>query len=172
MAVAHIRLIYWSKISVSFPNTQNGLKLLGRFHPLLWVEELLEKDFPEFKGVWLKIKKYFARGLVHVGETRWFTHHSCVRRLLDNKKALVQLIDTSVFDRIDSAKKQPIMDSISDNSFWTKLTAIEADLRPTSKYVGILEAGTCCLSDVYRCFAEMTIAYQNNPLIRPLIERR
>jgi hypothetical protein len=113
-----------------------------------------------------------ARSLVYVGETRWYTHHLCIQRLLENKKAIVQLVDTSVFDRIDSSKKRAVLELIRDNSFWTKLASVETDLRPTSKCIGILEADICCLSGVYRCFVEMTADYRNNPRILPLIESR
>ena len=105
----------------------------------------------------------FARVLIYVAETRWYTHHLCVRRLLDNKKAIVQLVGTSVFDAVDSSKKSVVVGWISDSLFWTTLSAIESDLSPTSKYVEILEADTCCLSDVYRGFVEMTSAYQGRP---------
>ena len=45
------------------------------------------------------------------------------------------------------------------------MTEVEALWKPTSHYVSILEANTCCLSDAYRCFAEMTKAYQDNPQV-------
>jgi len=113
-----------------------------------------------------------ARVLVYVGETRWYTHHSCVARLLENKAAITQLITHSIFTAIDNNKRSAVMELISDLSFWTKLTEVEALLKPTSHYVAILEANTCCLSDVYRCFAEMTKAYQDNPQVSAIITSR
>jgi hypothetical protein len=44
------------------------------------------------------------RSLVFVGETRWYTHHPCTRRVLENKDVLKQLILTSAFKEIKGRK--------------------------------------------------------------------
>jgi hypothetical protein len=50
----------------------------------------------------------FKRGLVSVVETRWYTHHGCVRRVLENQKVLKQLVECNVFERIrETAKVKP-----------------------------------------------------------------
>lgn len=95
--------------------------------------------------------------LVYVGEIRWYTHHSCVKRVLHNKQVLKQLVDTTVFANIKSTKtvkekKETFLAHIKDDTFWKKLEEVEMILKPTSVIIGILESDTCCLSDIYRIF--------------------
>ena len=115
--------------------------------------------------------------LVYVGETRWYTHHSCVRGVLYNKKVLKQIVETTVFANIKATKKvkpkkEKFMALIRDDAFWEKLELIELTLRPTSVIVGILEADACCLSDIYRIFLALIQGFSSHPKILELIQDR
>lgn len=115
--------------------------------------------------------------LVYVGETRWYTHHACVERVLINKNVLKQLIDTNVFASITGTskvkqKKERFRSLVNDCNFWKRLEEIEVILKPTSTIVGILERDTCCLSDIYRIFLGLLEGYSFNSSILDLIKDR
>ena len=112
-----------------------------------------------------------------MGETRWYTHYGCVRRLIDNQKVLKQLIDSSVFDRIKgTAKVKPKKDLfaslIKNDVFWTNLEEMEKILKPTSIIVGLLESNECCLSEIYTIFKKMLDGYSSEPDILELVNDR
>jgi hypothetical protein len=87
------------------------------------------------------------RGLEFVDETRWYTHHSCVRRVLDNKIILQQLVNTNLFNGIKETqmikpKKDLFRSLINNDNFWSRLKEVEETLRPTSELIGILESNS------------------------------
>ena len=115
--------------------------------------------------------------LVSVGATRWYTHHLCVRRVLDNKAVLRQLVETNLFAGIKETKavkvKKVLFKSlITNDNFWAKLESAEKILRPTSKTLGIFESNKCCLSDIYGVFKSFLLDYGGDPEILSLVQDR
>jgi hypothetical protein len=115
--------------------------------------------------------------LLSVGNTRWYTHHGCVRRVLENKVVLKQLIETAVFIGIKETKKvkpkkQLFSSLIKNDNFWASLEVAEKALRPTSKAVGVLESDTCCLSDIYKLFKGFLVDYKDDEDIIELVQDR
>lgn len=47
-----------------------------------------------------------AKGLVYVGETRWYTHHSCVRRLLDTRRRFANWLTREFLRKSRAAKRR------------------------------------------------------------------
>jgi hypothetical protein len=117
------------------------------------------------------------RGLISVGETRWYTHHGCVKRVLENQKVLRQLVESNVFERIkETAKVKPkkvlFATLIKNEMFWTALQDVEKILKPTSKIVGLLESNDCTLSDIYKIFKTMLDEYESEADIIELVKDR
>ena len=116
-------------------------------------------------------------GLVHVVETRWYTHYGCVRRIIDNRKVLKQLVDSSAFECIKGTaevkpKKELFASLIKNDVFWTKLEEMEKILKPTSIIVGLLESNECSLSEIYTIFKKMLDEYSSQPDILELVNDR
>ena len=91
---------------------------------------------------WVQLEKKTA--LVYVGDTRWYTHHSCVRHIQDNNQVLRKLKDKPIVKNIagkSKIKREKFEQLLGNSTFWDSIKAIENVLRPTSKHVGSL-----CLS--------------------------
>ena len=117
------------------------------------------------------------RKLVFVSDTRWYTHHACVKRILENKLVLKQLIHTTAFNDIQQTrelaiKKKRFYSLIDDGAFWDRVQVAESILRPTSKAVGLLESDSCCISDIYRLFLDLLDGYCQIPAILELVNDR
>lgn len=64
-----------------------------------------------------------AQALILPGNNRWYTHHGCLKKLIDNKNVLVHLIETNVYAQISpignyGKKKQLFSEIVKNESFW------------------------------------------------------
>ena len=77
--------------------------------------------------------------LIYVGDTRWYTHHGCTRRIVDNEKVLKSLKEKDIVKRISGTsrlKRIAFENAISNPDYWIKLKAVEKVLKPTSVHIG------------------------------------
>ena len=77
--------------------------------------------------------------LDYVGDTRWYTHYSCLRKIKDNKKVLKALVEKDVVIKLagkSKLKKEQFVKDINNSEYWKQLDTIEEILKPTSEYIG------------------------------------
>lgn len=113
-----------------------------------------------------------ARSLKLPSETSWYTHHGCLRRVLDNAVVLKQLASHPVVDTVVRVKRTDFVQAVTDDSFWTRIKHAEKVLKPTSKLIGRMESDTGCLSDVYRAFMHIMGVWEGNNELSALVMER
>jgi hypothetical protein len=115
------------------------------------------------------------RRLVLPADTRWYTHHSCVKRVLENKDVLRQLASHPVVDGITGQsriKRDEFIGLVLDQSFWDRVGSVETILCPTSKIIGELEANGTALSRVYQSFLDLREKWAANKQLVALVDDR
>jgi hypothetical protein len=119
-----------------------------------------------------------CRGLRTIVATRWYSQHISAERILDNKYSLVSLAtstfldvysETSATARSATTSFQAI---VGDDQFWSDMAAFVATLRPTTRWVAVLESETGQASDVYRAFMALKVAWADNKTLSNLVARR
>lgn len=115
------------------------------------------------------------RRLVLPADTRWYTHHSCVRRVLENKDVLRQLESHPVVDGISGQskpKRDEFIHLVQDPSFWEGVGSVEAILRPTSGIIGELEKNGTALSRIYHSFLSIREVWSGDERLTSLVDER
>lgn len=117
-----------------------------------------------------------ARTLKFVCNTRWYSHHTCVSRVLENKPVLELLYRHSVVNAIDSGSSRQRRISfqtiIGDFQFWEDLGKLVAILEPTCKFIGVLESNIADLSNVYRIFKTLSDSWKDENELSTIVEYR
>lgn len=118
---------------------------------------------------------FVMRNLTYIVDTRWYTHHTCVQRVLQNKYVLATLANNPLLSRLQgrsAARAREFTAVVQDAAFWVDLRKLETTLEPTTKWIKILEADTGRASHVYRAFVEMKAAWRGDRTLQRLIKER
>ena len=96
----------------------------------------------------------YQQNLVFPCETRCYTQHAYLRRVLDNQVVLCSLATHAVVTRVKGHDKQAFCDMIGDDNFWASAMIAEQKLAPITEVIGIVESNSASLAEVYKCFEE------------------
>jgi len=115
------------------------------------------------------------RGLEFFVDTRWYTHHTSIARLLLNRNVLDQLAASDVVTRLTGKSKalaKAFRATIQDLHFWMEAERLEKILAPTTSAVATLEADSSKLCDVYKTFLGLQTAWQPYESLQRLLDSR
>ena len=97
----------------------------------------------------------YQRNLVFPCETRWYTQHACLHRVLYNQIVLCSLVTHAVVTRVKGHDKQAFCDMIGDDNLWASAMIAEQKLAPITEVIGTVESNSASLSEVYKCFVKL-----------------
>ena len=96
----------------------------------------------------------YQLNLVFPCETRCYTQHAYLHRVLDNQVVLCSLATHAIVTRVKGHDKQAFCDMIGDDNFWARTMIAEQKLAPITEVIGIVESNSASLAEVYKCFEE------------------
>ena len=97
----------------------------------------------------------YQLNLVFPCETRWYTQHACLHRVLYNQIVLCSLVTHAVVTRVKGHDKQAFCDMIGDDNLWASAMIAEQKLAPITEVIGTVESNSASLSEVYKCFVKL-----------------
>jgi len=107
----------------------------------------------------LLMEKIMCRrlGFIKKGETRWYSHHGMVRRILQLMPALVEFSNTFVMDEeLRQADKGARVVALLHNSrFWERASIMRTLLRPLVVELGVIERRASNFADVASSFGRL-----------------
>jgi len=100
--------------------------------------------------------------LVQRGETRWYSHHGVVQRLLELNPALIAFSDRYHSDRAlrSTANGATVVELLRSQRFWDQTELVAHLLRPIVVELGIVERRNGNLSDVCATFGRLFAYFQ------------
>jgi len=97
------------------------------------------------------------------GDTRWFSHHGMVRRILDMKAALIEFSNVYFLHTgIKKTKKGPdVLKMLRSWEFWEMVEVLRSSLQPLVVELGLIEKRTAHLGNVVDMFGRLHAFYDN-----------
>ena len=104
----------------------------------------------------------WRKSLERRGETRWFSHHAVVQRLLELKPALESFSNKFNADRAlrATANGAAVIDLLRSQSFWDETELMARLLKPIVIEIGLIGKRTSNLADVCAAFGRLHAYYK------------